>query len=60
MSGEELGRLLAALPGKPWREATIETAPGVLGAGATSVAVIADLLAGDLGGRARAFIAACQ
>lgn len=28
MSGEELGRLLAALPGKPWNEATIETAPG--------------------------------
>ena len=28
MSGAELGRLLEALPGRPWLEATIETAPG--------------------------------
>ena len=28
MSGTELGRLLEALPGRPWLEATLETAPG--------------------------------
>jgi len=39
---------------------TLETAPGVLGAGATSVAVISDLLKGDLAGRARAFVATCR
>ena len=48
------GRPLVAIGG-----ITLETAPGVLAAGATSVAVISDLLRGDLASRARAFIAAC-
>jgi oxygen-independent coproporphyrinogen-3 oxidase len=30
MSAADLARVLQAVPGKPWREATIETAPGTL------------------------------
>lgn len=30
MDPENLTRILAAIPGKPWREATIETAPGTI------------------------------
>jgi len=37
---------------------TLDTASGVLAAGATSVCVISDLLAPDPGSRARAYVAA--
>ncbi|MBI5083721.1 MAG: radical SAM family heme chaperone HemW [Acidobacteria bacterium] len=30
MSDEQLGAVLAAIPGRPWREATLEAAPGAL------------------------------
>lgn len=39
---------------------TLGNAPAVLGAGAASVAVVSDLLVGDLGARARDFVAICQ
>jgi len=39
---------------------TLATAPAVLAAGAASVAVISDLLTGELAARARAFVAICQ
>ena len=35
---------------------TLERAPEVFAAGATSVAVISDLLTGDIAGRARAYL----
>lgn len=50
------GRPLVAIGG-----ITLETAPAVLAAGASAVAVISDLLVGDLRARARGFIdAICQ
>jgi len=50
------GRPLVAIGG-----ITLATAPQVLAAGATSVAVISDLLADDLAGRAREYVhAICQ
>ncbi len=50
------GRPLVAIGG-----ITLETAPAVLAAGASSVAVIADMLTGDIRGRALAFVdAICQ
>lgn len=39
---------------------TLANAPAVLEAGAASVAVISDLLVGDIGRRARDFVAICQ
>lgn len=39
---------------------TLATAPAVLAAGAASVAVISDLLTGDIGRRAREYLAICQ
>ena len=39
---------------------TLTNAPAVLEAGAASVAVVSDLLVGDLGTRAREFVAICR
>jgi thiamine-phosphate pyrophosphorylase len=49
------GRPLVAIGG-----ITLANAPSVLAAGATSVAVISDLLVGDPGRRAREYVAICQ
>ena len=50
------GRPLVAIGG-----ITLASAPEVLAAGAASVAVISDLMAGDICGRARAFLdAICE
>jgi thiamine-phosphate pyrophosphorylase len=49
------GRPLVAIGG-----ITLANAPGVLAAGAASVAVISDLLVGDLGRRAREYVAICH
>ena len=49
------GRPLVAIGG-----ITLANAPEVLAAGASAVAVISDLLVGDIGRRAREYVAICQ
>ena len=60
---EMVGRAAAIAAGRPLVAIggiTLATAPAVLAAGAASVAVISDLLLGDLRARAREFVAICQ
>lgn len=56
----QIARVMAGRPLVAIGGITLASAPAVLEAGAASVAVISDLLTGELAARAKAFVAICQ